>query len=447
MIKYFFNNIFLFFYLILLLLTSLKNFFSFNKFYNETIFFISFLFIIFFIIKKKFYKRFYTFIESLLKKYVNYILFCFLLFIVYFYKKSFDEKNIVDFSKIVFQFFIIYKISCLFFIKKINFLPLFYILNFILLIFTLFFLLFNNKIEYFTLKKDLTNSLNYIFFFSFFLSLRYFSLFYKKITFFYIINFFLCISTFVYLLFFSNTYIYLFALFTIFIFITESVFKKECLKFFSITTIKKLIYLFVFFIFFSFYIYISDYFIIVIHEIYSFFLKLYSFIFDIKKKIVCDELISVKSSFGDIQNLLHVQFPVLCFNFIAEPPGYGFWIGFIERIVQYKIYLGSFTFPVHYIIGNSSPIITYDEINIYSHNSFLYLFSKYGLIIHLIFFSYITFFFHKLELKCLLDIFPIFLFFLGSTMDDYFLFNRYECTLFVWLHLLFNYHLKSQKVL
>ncbi len=447
MIKYFLNNIFLSFCLILFLLTSLKNFFYFNKNYNEIIFFISFLFIIFFIIKKKFYKRFYTFIESLLKKYVNYILFIFLFLIFFFYKRSFDEKNILDFSKIVFQFFIIYKISCLFFIKKINFLPLFYTLNFILLIFIIFFLIFNNKIEYFMIKKDLTNSLNYIFFFSFFLGLRYFSLFYKKITFFYIINFFLCISSFVYLIFFSNTYIYLFTLFSVFIFIIESVYKKECQKFFSMIIIKKLIYLFIFFIFFSFYIYISDYFITIIHEIYLFFLKLYSFIFDIKKKIVCDELISVKSTFGGIQNLLHVQFPVLCFNFIAEPPGYGFWIGFIERIVQYKIYLSSFTLPVHFITGNNFLIITYNEINIYSHNSFLYLFSKHGLIIYLIFFSYTIFFFHKLKLKYLLDIIPFFLFLLGSTFDDYFLFNRYECTLFVWLQLLFNYHLKSQKVL
>jgi len=446
-IKYFSNNIFLSYCLILFILLFIKNFYYSDADYNIIIFFTTFLFIIFFIIRKKIYRRFYIFIESLLKQHVNFIFFSFLFFFFYFYKKSVDEKNIVDFSKILFQFFIIYKITCIFLIKKINLLPIFYILNFFLSAFILFILSFDNKIEYLSIKKDLTNSLNNILFFAFFLSLRYLALFYKKITFFYIVNFFLFILYFIYLILFANTYIFFFTLFSIFILIIESIYRKEYLKFFTINIIKKLIYIFIFFVFFSFYIYISDYFVNIIHEIYLFFLKLYSYIFDIKKKIICDELISVKSTFGGIQNSLHVQFPVLCFNFIAEPPAYGFWIGFIERIIQYKIYLSSFTLPVHYIMGNSFQIITYNEINVYSHNSFLYLFSKHGLIIYLIFFSYSIFFFHKLKLNNLLDVIPIFLFFLGSTVDDYFLFNRFECTLFVWLQLLFNYHLKSQKVL
>ncbi len=447
MIKYFLNNIFLSYCLILFILIFTKNFYYFDANYHIIIFFITFLFIIFFIVRKKIYKGFYIFIKSLLKQHLNFIFFSFLFFFIYFYKKSYDGKTIVDFSKILFQFFIIYKIISLFFIKKNNFLPLFYILNFFLLPFILFIILLDSRIEYLSIKKDLTNSLNYILFFSFFLSSRYLVLFYKKITFFYIMNFFLLILYFIYLIFFSNTYIFLFTLFSIFILIIKLIYKKKHLKFFTITIIQKLFYIFIFFIFFSFYIYVSDYFVTIIHEIYLFFLKLYSYIFDIKKKIICDELISVKSTFGGIQNSLHVQFPVLCFGFIAEPPAYGFWIGFIERIIQYKIYLSSFALPVDYIIGNTSQIITYNEINIYSHNSFLYLFSKHGLIIYLIIFSFTIFFFHKLKLNNLLDIIPFFLFFLGSTMDDYFLFNRYECTLFVWLQLLFNYHLKSQKIL
>lgn len=447
MIKYFSNNVFLSFCLILFIIIFIKNFYYSGANYNIIIFFTTCLSVIFFITRKKIYKRFYIYIKSLIKQNKNFLFFCFLFFFLYFYKKSFDEKSIVDFFKILFQFFIIYKITCLFLIKRINLLPLFYILNFFLLLFILFILLFDNKIEYLSIKKDLTNSLNYILFFAFFLSLRYLVLFYKKITFLYIVNLFLFILNFLYLIFFSNTYIFFFTLFSIFIFIIEPIYRKEYLKFFTITIIQKLIYIFIFFVFFSFYIYISDYFVTIIHEIYLFFLKLYSYIFDIKKKIICDELITVKSTFGGIQNSMHVKFPVLCFDFIAEPPAYGFWIGFIERIVQYKIYLSSFTLPVDYIIGNSSQTITYNEINIYSHNSFLYLFSRYGLIIYLVFFSYTIFFFHKLKLINLLDIIPFFLFFLGSTVDDYFLFNRYECTLFVWLQLLFNYHLKSQKVL
>lgn len=442
MVKYFLNNFFLSCYLILFFFIFYKNFFFFNILYNYIFFLIIILLALFFFIKKKIYKKFYILTIFFFKKNIDFLGFIFLFFLIFFYQKNFNEINALVYLKIIIQFFFIYNIINLFFIRKINFLPLLCILNIFLI--TNFLLIFykSGLINY---KKDLTNSLSYIIFFSFFLNARYLLIFYKKINFLFILNFFLCVLNFIYLIYYANTYIFLFTIFTTFIFILTLFFKKNKKIFISISLIKKLLYLFFLFIFFSFFIYVSDYFIFLIHKFYLFFLKCCNFIFGYKEKIVCDELISVVSRFGNIQNKLHTEFPVLCFVFYGEPPGYSFWIGFIERVVQYKIYLSSFIYPINFVVGNFYKVVVYNENIVYTHNSFLNIFSTFGLIIYLFLFNFFINFLKKLKITSFIDILPICLFFLGSTFDDYLILNRYECTLFVWLMLLFNYHLKFQK--
>lgn len=361
-------------------------------------FFISYLLFIFLYIKQNllnFYEIIFFILILTLSYFTKEYKYVFLIinytFFKYFYLKSLDLKISVIFFKILIIFFIL-----IFYQEELR---------------------GNNvNIEELPIHFSLvTNAISYLIFYTFLFQIFYLTLNKKK-------NYSVLL-TFLLLLILSSSYIKLLSTFALIFYYSFFYLNLNNVKIININY-KFFLSLILIFVFLSPLIFINPYLIEMLHNIYLIILKFHSSIFAISEKNICDELIDKLLYQSDyLSKKLQLKYPILCYDYSAEPPLYGLWIGFLERIQILQNFI-SYNFDNNFQLRT---LVTNMELRNFSHNSYLNLLVNFNPIVFLFILStkllFLLFIIKHINLT---QFILVSLLLISHLTDDYFYGNRAE---------------------
>lgn len=277
--------------------------------------------------------------------------------------------------------------------------------------------------------STVTNSISYLLFYTFIAQIFYLIKL-NKIDYSILITFFLII-------FIANSFIKMLSFISLTIYFLYFIFNMRFRYLFNYN-FKLFLILLVALVFFVPLYFTSSYFIDLIHNFYLLLLKIHSNFFGISEKKGCDELVDKLLYNSEyLSRSLQLKYPILCYNYTGEPPFYGIWIGFLERIQILKDFL-FLNFSKNFELND---MINKFELNSYSHNSYINLVVVFNPLTFLfIFLSKIFFIIFFLRRIHLIQFMLVALILISHLTDDYFYANRAEISFisFMLLGILLN---------